>query len=309
MSKKPKVAILHPDLGIGGAENLIINLALALEKKDYQVKIYTPHFDPNRCFEECKQLDIEVAGSWFPRTIFGRFIAYCAYVRMVLCAIYVAFFSGIDYDYYLLDQVSFPIPILKMKTSRVVFYCHFPDKLLSTNRSSFIMQFYRYFLDYFEEVTTGMAQTIVVNSLFTQKVFQDNFPIIADQGKGHSEAPSGLASLLVGKRHLPQALYPFINPKTFIRTPGYSKTISDLLGREVNKSQGTKIFTSLNRYERKKNIALAIEAFSIFQLNCIKEGMQAPETHSKHVLVIAGGWDPRVRENVEHEQELRKKAA
>jgi alpha-1,3/alpha-1,6-mannosyltransferase len=171
---------LHPDLGIGGAENLIINLALALEKKNYDVKIYTPHFDPNRCFQECHQLNIEVAGSWFPRTIFGRFIAYCAYVRMVFCAIYVAFFSGVDYDYFLLDQVSFPIPILKMKTSKIVFYCHFPDKLLSTNRSSFIMQFYRYFLDYLEEVTTGMAQTIVVNSLFTQKVFQENFPIIAD---------------------------------------------------------------------------------------------------------------------------------
>ena len=49
-----KVAILHPDLGIGGAENLIINLALALKQKNYEVKLYTPYFDPNRCFEECK---------------------------------------------------------------------------------------------------------------------------------------------------------------------------------------------------------------------------------------------------------------
>ena len=113
----------------------------------------------------------------------------------------------------------------------------------------------------------------------------------------------------MSKRHLPEALYPFINPKTFIRTPGYSKSISELLGRDFDRSKGMKIFASLNRYERKKNIALAIEAFSIFQVNCIKEGMQAAETHTKHVLVIAGGWDPRVKENVEHEQELRKKAA
>lgn len=158
---------MHPDLGIGGAENLIINLALALEKKNYDVKIYTPHYDPNRCFEECKQLNIEVAGNSFPRTIFGRLIAFCAYIRMFLCAIYVAFFSGVNYDYFILDQVSFPIPILKLKTNKIIFYCHFPDKLLSTNRSGFLMKGYRYVLDYLEEVTTGMAQTVVVNSLFT----------------------------------------------------------------------------------------------------------------------------------------------
>lgn len=116
--------------------------------------------------------------------------------------------------------------------------------------------------------------------------------------------------MLVAKRHLPQVLYPFINPKTFIRTPDYSKSMSDLLGRDFrSEMKGMKIFTSLNRYERKKNIPLAIEAFSIFQVNCIKNGMDAAHSQTNHVLVIAGGWDPRVKENVEHEVELRKKAA
>jgi alpha-1,3/alpha-1,6-mannosyltransferase len=93
MTMKKKVAILHPDLGIGGAENLIINVALALKMKNYDVKIYTPYYDPKRCFEECKLLDIEVKGNWFPRTIFGRFIAFCAYIRMLLCALWVVFFA------------------------------------------------------------------------------------------------------------------------------------------------------------------------------------------------------------------------
>ena len=94
---------MHPDLGIGGAENLIINLALALELKNYKVKIYTPHFDPNRCFEECKKLDIEVKGNWFPRTIFGRFIALCAYIRMLLCAIWLVIFKRNEYQCVIID--------------------------------------------------------------------------------------------------------------------------------------------------------------------------------------------------------------
>jgi len=45
------------------------------------------------------------------------------------------------------------------------------------------MKFYRYFLDLMEELTTGMAQVIVVNSQFTQRVFQQNFPIISADTK------------------------------------------------------------------------------------------------------------------------------
>ena len=170
---------MHPDLGIGGAENLILNVAIALEAKGYKVRIYTPHYDPNRCFEECKKLDIEVHGNLFPRTIFGRLIAFCAYIRMLLCALWVIIFAGSEYDYFILDQVSFPIPILKLRNSRVLFYCHHPDKLLSTQRSSMIMQAYRFVLDYVEEITTGMAQLIVVNSEYTRSIFRDNFHIIA----------------------------------------------------------------------------------------------------------------------------------
>ena len=59
--------------------------------------------------------------------------------------------------------------------------------------------------------------------------------------------------------------------------------------------------TSLNRYERKKNIPLALKAFAY---NLQRSSLQKGEA----VLVIAGGWDARVDENVEHEQELRKLA-
>lgn len=99
---RPSVAILHPDLGIGGAEQLIINIALALMQRGFDVTIYTPFFDPNRCLEEAKQCRVIVKGHWFPASIFGRFKALCAYIRMLLCAFWVVLFAG-SFTYYLLD--------------------------------------------------------------------------------------------------------------------------------------------------------------------------------------------------------------
>ena len=70
--RQKRVAIIHPDLGIGGAEQLIINVALALQTANYNVRVYTPHFDPNRCFASARdKLDIRVKGSFFPRSIKG----------------------------------------------------------------------------------------------------------------------------------------------------------------------------------------------------------------------------------------------
>ena len=167
MSRQNKrVAIIHPDLGIGGAEQLILNVALALRDQGHYVQIFTPYFDPNRCFKEAHLIDVSVKGNWFPRSIFGRAVALCAFIRMLLCTISVLLFAG-RYDYYILDQVSFPVPLIRLKSNNVLFYCHFPDKLLSTNRSSWIMKLYRFILDLLEEATTACAKKIVVNSAFT----------------------------------------------------------------------------------------------------------------------------------------------
>ena len=279
------MAIIHPDLGIGGAEQLIINVALALQNEcenGYDVTVYTPFFDPNRCFKEAReQLDVQVHGSWFPRSIFGRFIALCAYIRMMLCSIWVLLFGG-HFDYYILDQVSFPIPLIRLRSSNVFFYCHYPDKLLSTDRRSWLKKIYRFFLDFIEEVTTGMAKSIVVNSKFTQNVFLRSFPLIARY-----------------RAYRPEVVYPSIDERGFLNTVGFKETIEGLLGKTIERD--TVILTSLNRYERKKNIPLALESFAFYVKNGLKSGV-------KPLLVIAGGYDPRLDENVSVHEELRKRA-
>lgn len=171
--------------------------------------------------------------------------------------------------------------MLRFRNKNVLFYCHYPDKLLSTQRQGFFKKVYRFFLDFAEEITTGAARCIVVNSNFTLKVFYDNFNILRKYCK-----------------HRPRVLYPSIQEKSFVKSKGFKVTIGELLGKEeLDGKSNLRIITSLNRYERKKNIDLALKSFAYFKHKC-------EDLSAESVLVIAGGYDPRLPENVQHHQEL-----
>ena len=62
-------------------------------------------------------------------------------------------------------------------------------------------------------------------------------------------------------------------------------------------------FVSLNRFERKKNVGLAIEALAVLRKGKRSERRALPQ------LIIAGGYDSRVTENVEYLKELKVLAA
>jgi alpha-1,3/alpha-1,6-mannosyltransferase len=51
-----KIAFIHPDLGIGGAERLVVDAAVGLEKLGHEVDIFTSHHDVSHCFEETKSM-------------------------------------------------------------------------------------------------------------------------------------------------------------------------------------------------------------------------------------------------------------
>lgn len=269
--EKLRIAFIHPDLGIGGAEQLVVNMAVALQNEGHYVKIYTPFHDRSHCFKETRDgtLNVEVRGSCFPRHIFGKAIAFCAYIRMILAALYVILYGGY-YDCVIVDQVSVCVPFLRLFRRKVLFYCHFPDKLLCVERRSIFKRIYRFFLDFFEEITLLPANFIVVNSKFTQGVFYSNFPILKKFKK-----PTDV-------------LYPAIDLNKF-----------DSFSKKTEFDEFTKIkdpfFLSLNRYERKKNINLAIESLEKFKKT-------SPNSPVK--LVIAGGYDPKLQENVQHKAEL-----
>ena len=322
------VTFVHLDLGIGGAERLVVNLANALteeetveksDKRSYCVKIVTSHHDPNHCFDETKPDGnlgqcITVYGDWLPRSIFGKAAALCAIVRMlyislmVILSHYLAVMGLIAStrrsDVIVLDGVSAPIPLFYLARIPVVFYCHYPDKLLCTDRSGRLKQLYRGVIDTIEEMTTGCATIIVVNSKFTAEAFHASFPWISPYFQ-------------------PKVLYPTIeedNSTNTITNPQIENHLAYTQGYDH-------VFVSLNRYERKKNIELALNAFS-----CMKNTLAttnrtttntttSPSTTStnttdsvgdmdrkKILLVIAGGYDTRVKENVEYLLELKQRA-
>lgn len=91
-SKPLRINIIHPDLGLGGAERLILDFARACSTAGHEIKLYTAFHDENRCFEdtvntEGKRVDwIQVYNSLVPRNFAGRFHAICANLRC-LCVV------------------------------------------------------------------------------------------------------------------------------------------------------------------------------------------------------------------------------
>lgn len=62
-------------------------------------------------------------------------------------------------------------------------------------------------------------------------------------------------------------------------------------------------FVSINRFERKKDVGKAVRAFAL-----LAPQLEAAEFTSLR-LILAGGYDPRVAENVEYKQELEELAS
>ncbi|XP_065834826.1 alpha-1,3/1,6-mannosyltransferase ALG2-like [Oscarella lobularis] len=270
-----KIAFLHPDLGIGGAERLVVDAALALKSKKHDVRLFTAHHDPKHCFSETRdgQLDVTCVGDWLPRRIADRCYALCAFIRMMFVALYAI--SAGRFDVFVCDQVSACIPLLRLfsPSSKVLFYCHFPDKLLA-KRDTSLKAAYRLPLDWVEEKTTGMAHAILVNSSFTADTYLRSFPSLKKR---------------------PEILYPSLNFSAFDAKP--APPSANLLPPSAHV-----VFLSINRYERKKNLVLALEAMAR-----LRSQVSTSDWKGVH-LVMAGGYDERVTENVEHYAELRESA-
>ncbi|CAG8495180.1 10603_t:CDS:2 [Scutellospora calospora] len=119
-----KVAFVHPDLGIGGAERLVVDAAVGLKVKGHNVVIYTSHHDRDHCFEETKDgsLEIRVRGNnIIPRTFFGSFYIICAILRQLQLTASLILRDKDQFDVIFVDQLSASIPFLRLTGAKVIY--------------------------------------------------------------------------------------------------------------------------------------------------------------------------------------------
>ncbi|KAJ1901768.1 Alpha-1,3-mannosyltransferase-like protein [Coemansia sp. S17] len=279
MVRPLNIAFVHPDLGIGGAERLVVDAAISLQKRGHRVVIYTMHHDLSHCFAETRDgtLDVRVGGNWLvPQSIGGRFHILCTILRSLMLARQIVNDSE-QYDALFVDQLSAPIPLLKYTHAHIFFYCHFPDYLLA-RRDSLGQKLYRVPFDLLEEFTTGEADEIVVNSRFTQETFRKAFPHLSK---------------------IPKVLSPALNFEAYDRPVDSGDPLLRALRTEKC------IVLSINRFERKKDIGLALQAFALcLQRNSATGNGAKRAAINNCCLVVAGGWDPRVSENTQYLKEL-----
>jgi len=246
-------------------------------------------------------LKVTVLNPGIPRSFFGFFTIIFAMLRQVY--LFWALFTLImlpswilnrfglqqlpDPDIFVIDQLSTVTPLIRwILLRRVVFYCHFPDKLLSGGmvasadgdlpKENIIKRVYRVPINILEEITTGNADALLANSLFTARVFRKAFPLMTNK---------------------PRVIYPGINLAAY--SPDSLEDTEDATYIRRITSDGPFIL-STNRFEDKKNIPLAVEAFAKYRAT------HRPTRNTPALrLVVAGGYDPRLEDNVSTLAKLR----
>ncbi|QLQ81187.1 hypothetical protein HG537_0E05420 [Torulaspora globosa] len=272
--EKLSIAFIHPDLGIGGAERLVVDAAVGLQQEGHDVVIYTSHCDKNHCFEEVKQglVKVQVFGDRLPTNFLGKFFIVFANLRQLYLVLQLCLQRRIkQHDLFIVDQLSTCLPFLHiLSRAKLLFYCHFPDQLLA-ERCGILKRLYRIPFDLFEQFTIGTADSVVVNSNFTKGIYAGTFQFLKDQ---------------------PRVIYPCVDLS--------EREIEGVDEQFYNRLLGSgSFFLSINRYERKKAITLALEAYALSRR----------ETNFSTKLVVCGGYDERVAENVEYLGELQEYAS
>lgn len=174
----------------------------------------------------------------------------------------------LDPDVFIVDQLSACVPFFRTiyPKAKILFYGHFPDRLLVKQESGVRQQvksLYRVPFDAIEGWSTACSDSIVVNSKFTRSTFKSIFPNMRSKEL--------------------KVVYPCVD----------TDEVAPHLQSDPIWPDKT-VLLSINRFEAKKNLDLAITAYA---------GLSNSD-RSRARLVLAGGYDPRNAENASCHKQL-----
>jgi alpha-1,3/alpha-1,6-mannosyltransferase len=184
-----------------------------------------------------------------------------------------------------------------------------------SQKTNSLKKFYRVPIDWIEETTTKQAHRIVVNSGFTASVFKQGLlnHLLCSSSVVNNEY---IFPAFPTIKTAPAVLYPPINLEAYDKSRPLSPSspfsvylkkcdfrfilflFFSVQTKKFSFLSPKKIVLSFNRFERKKNIGLAVKAYAE-----LKNSLSASQIKELQ-LIVAGGYDKRVAENVEHLNEL-----
>ncbi|KAK4534375.1 hypothetical protein CDCA_CDCA01G0400 [Cyanidium caldarium] len=317
-----RVAFVHPDLGIGGAERLVVDAAVALHARGHAVTLAATHWDASRSFDEvCSGAagGVRVLPVRWVRVV-RRVIPGQAAQAAVLCGLVALLLVPPDTEAVVVDLVAWPVVVLRWRRwwhtlwrrclhwntrrtgedrflRRILFYCHFPDALLAPGAQwqgvdtgvagvhrpehrlkRWLRRAYRRVVDAVERWSVSLADVLIVNSEFTAAVVQEVFASAC-------------------RKRPPQVVYPPIEVRAengmLDGAEEDAQAADERVLAALDLAPGEAFVLSINRYERKKRVELALQAWHLLQTD------EVPEATSAR-LVIAGGYDSRLPENVQY---------
>lgn len=254
------VAFLHPAMGIGGAERLIVDAASGLVQAGHRTIVLTAEHDPARAFPETTDgtLDLRVHGRSIPAHVAQRLRAPCAVARMAWLAGAAARLRPRP-DVVVCDLVAHAVPLTRrLVRAPVVFFCHYPDRLLAPPGGR-LYHWYRAPIDRLEARGLAAADRLAVNSAFTASRLAE---ALGD------EMPSA-----------PVVLHPGVAPSSVA-------TLPDDPGDEPL------LVLSIARFDPRKNLLLAVEALAEVRARL------PPALFDRVRLVLAGAHEPRFADQV-----------
>ncbi len=178
-------------------------------------------------------------------------------------------FSFAKFDLVVVDQITLPIPILRLFKYKVLYYCHFPEAMLNDNKVTPVIRVYRFVMDIIEQFCLYFATVICFNSNFTRNTVESTFPFVKKWK---------------GKKYI---VYPCVqNPPVNYQAP------------EIPELNPNNYLLTVNRFETRKRLDLCISAFA----DALQKDTRLRESGMK--LVLAGGLDKKNQDALKCRQSL-----